>query len=97
MHTCESIAELVEEHLRSTGKTQVALEAETGITDTHIGRIRSGALPGKWTVAPLAKALGLPVEELTALVARERSRRVVGRAGHRGSRACPRRSARGRS
>lgn len=77
VHQGESVADLIESHLSATGKTQVALEIETGITDTHIARIRAGKLPGKWTMPPLAKALGMTTEALAALVARERQARLV--------------------
>lgn len=87
IHRSESVAGLIEDHLARTGKTQVALEQETGITDTHIARMRSGALPGKWVLPSLAAALGIPLADLAAMVARERKNRVVGRGGHgRGSR-----------
>lgn len=78
MHKGESVAALVEAHLATTGKTQVAMESETGISDSHIARIRAGGLPGKWTLAPLARALGLSTARLSQLVDRERAARLVG-------------------
>jgi transcriptional regulator with XRE-family HTH domain len=44
------------------------------------------ALPSRMAIPSLAAALGIPADELAALVARERARRVVGR-GRRSS--CP--------
>lgn len=88
------IAKYLSKNDLSVNKAAVRL----GVAWATLGRWLAGdSLPPRTRIPALASALGLPVEELTALVARERSRRVVGRAGHRAARSCPRRSARGRS
>jgi len=91
------VSEQVKAWRTAKGLTLQAAAMRIGVAIATLFQWEAGtSLPSPMAVPALAGVLSKDPAALAGLVARERSRRLVGRAGHRGG-SCPRRTGRGRS
>jgi transcriptional regulator with XRE-family HTH domain len=85
--------------LSATGKTQTAIAEKVGVFQTTVGGwIRGTSLPPSTRLPFLAAFLGMPVDDLRALVAKDRRARSkgLGRVGRGGVRSHARKHSAGR-
>jgi transcriptional regulator with XRE-family HTH domain len=73
-----AFAELLALHLDARGITPRELERRSDITDTSWGKYLRGVLPQRSAIAAIALAIGVPVDELRALIEAQRDALKVG-------------------
>lgn len=73
-----TVGEMIRETREKAGMSQRVLGSKVGVTGSYVSTIEAaGVIPTEETTRKLAVALGLPIEELSKVAARERLRKDI--------------------